>query len=126
MALADDIEAARTDDSKSEDEKRAAIYAIKVNGIVPRIVGFVGQSWTLNDVSHRLQSVTARTVNGVLCLELVVTRTRSGWVFDPYDVLRIVNPPIGRNGKNVDGMNNAELAEYARALAESLPPGVPA
>ena len=128
MALADDIAAVRADEALSEDARRAAIYVIKVDGLVSRLASFSGQSWTLDSVTYQLQFVRALTVNGTYLIEIGVKRTRAGWIFDDGGIaqLRIVNPPIvaGSNGKAVDGMTNAERLAYVRELIASLPPGV--
>lgn len=128
MALADDIAAVRNDGALSEAAKRAAIYAIKVDGLVSRLAGFAGQSWTLDSVTYTLQFVRALTVKGVYLIEIGVIRTRAGWVFDDGGIaqLRIVNPPLvsGSNGKAVDDMTNPERLAYVRELIASLPPGV--
>ena len=126
MALRDDIAAVRADSSRSEDQKRADVYQIKVNGLVPRLSQFVKQSWTLDGVTYRLNAVSATTSNGVLALTIDLTRTRSGYRFDPFDRLTITNPPIARNGKAVDEMTSAEIADFARALLAGLPGGKPA
>jgi hypothetical protein len=128
MALADDIAAVRNDEALSEQAKRAAIYAIKVDGLVSRLSGFSGQSWTLDSVTYTLQFVRAMTVKGVYLVEIGVKRTRTGWVFDDGGIaqLRLVNPPLisGSNGKAIDGMTNPERLAYVRELIASLPPGV--
>lgn len=128
MALADDVAAVRNNDTLTDAQKRAAIYQIKVDGLVSRLSSFAGQSWTLDSVTYQLQFVRAQTVNGVLLVEIGVKRTRTGWVFDGGGIaqFRIVNPPIisGGTGKAIDGMTNAERLAFVRELIASLPPGV--
>ena len=78
MALVDDIAAVRDDPNLDEDQKRAAIYALKVDGIVSRISSFAGQSTTYESVTYQLRWIRSITVKGVLQVEIGVTRTRSG------------------------------------------------
>jgi hypothetical protein len=119
MALADDIAAVRNDDTLSDDEKRAAIYQIKVSGILAKIGNFVGNTYSLDGVSYTLMAIRGITENGTLVLEIVVRRVQAP--HESVDALRIVNPPIAHNGKACDGMNNQEALAYARHLVSTLP-----
>lgn len=120
MALADDIAAVRNNGALTEDQKRAQIYSIKVNGILAKISGFVGNTYTLDGVTYTLMAIRSQTVNGVLLLEIVVRRVQAP--NESVDALRLVNPPIIHAGKACDGMTNQEALAYVRALVATLPP----
>lgn len=122
MALADDIAAIRNNDALSEDEKRAQIYAVKINGILAKIGSFVGNSYTLDGVTYTLLAIQSSTQNGVLLLGLTVRRVQGG--VERVDTNYLVNPPLinAATGKHVDAMNNQEALAFARTLVATFPP----
>lgn len=123
MALRDDIDAVLADETLTEDEKRAQVYALKVNAIVTRAQFLVGQSWLLDGVNYRLNAVRGTVVRGTLCLDIDFTRTALGYAFDPSDIVRITNPPAGSDAKGIDEMTNAERLAFLKSLIAGLPPG---
>lgn len=147
MTLRQDIAAILADDTKTEAEKTALIYDLKVDAIVSRLQAMVGQQWIVNNVTHRIPSsvpangwtfedplgvvtsqITKRTMNGTITLVIVLQRT--GATFNQLAPAVYVNPPVAHNFGtvqtpniiDVDAMSAAQLATFGRTLIAALPP----
>lgn len=138
MTIRQDIAAIQADGTKTEAEKTALIYDLKVTNIVSLLQGMIGQQWVVNSVTHRIPAsvppngwtfenigvvtaqITKRTVNGTITLIIVLQR--SGATFNQLAPVVFVNPPISHLGVDVDAMSAAQLAAFGRKLIEALPP----
>jgi len=121
MSLRTDIAAVLADDTKTDAEKRAAIYLLKVNAVVSLLQGMIGQQWIVNSITHKILAVRSDTRNGTVIVSIVLTRRAAGIPFDQADEVRMIDPPISHNGVDIDSMSAAQLAEYGRFLIAQLP-----
>ncbi len=137
MTIRTDIAAIRADDTKSEAEKSALIYGLKVDAIVSRLQGMIGQQWIVNSVTHRIPAVvpvngwtfeglgvitspiTKRIVNSTITLIIVLQRT--GATFNQLAPIVFTNPPMSDAGVDIDSMSAAQIATYGRKLISLLP-----
>lgn len=138
MAIRDDIAAIRADGTKSDDEKRATIYGVKVDALVAKLATMIGQQWTVNSVTYRIPAavpangwefdepigtltsqITKRTVNGTVILVIVLQRT--GATFNELSAFTVTNPPVWDGTRDIDAMSAAQLATFGRAIIGTLP-----
>jgi hypothetical protein len=120
MSLRDDIQAIRTNNSLSEDEKRAAIYQIKVDALFAEVVAgatdaqgkFLGKTFSFGGfdvIIHAVGVTTDPLQPKRLVLDLTITKGAESF----RDTYYITNPPVVAS----DGTEN--LAKVAGEMVTS-------
>jgi hypothetical protein len=120
MSLRDDIQAIRTNSALSEDEKRAAIYQIKVDALFNEIIAgatdqtckFLGKTFTYNGIDITVHAVGV-SVDENASKQLVIDLTLAKGAESDRGTYYVTNPPVVAS----DGTEN--LAKVAGEMVTS-------